>query len=99
MKTLPDKEISDILAIQFKDWTFENDTVKREFKFKTFVEAFSFMTAIALKAEKMNHHPDWSNSYNRVNIVLTTHDAGGITQLDLDLANSIDRLFVNFGGV
>ena len=51
------------------------------------------MTAVALEAEKLNHHPDWSNSYSRVNIVLTTHEADGITQLDFDLANSIDRIF------
>ncbi|MBK6285525.1 MAG: 4a-hydroxytetrahydrobiopterin dehydratase [Draconibacterium sp.] len=51
------------------------------------------MTAIALEAEKLNHHPDWSNSYNKVNIALTNHDAGGVTQLDFKLAEIIDRVF------
>jgi 4a-hydroxytetrahydrobiopterin dehydratase len=54
------------------------------------------MTAIALIAEKMNHHPDWSNSYNKVNVTLTTHEANGITQRDFDLASSIDRIWKNY---
>ena len=76
-----------------KDWTLEKNTIFRNFKFKTFVEAFSFMTAIALEAEKLNHHPDWSNSYSKVNITLTNHDAGGVTQLDFKLAEIIDSVF------
>jgi 4a-hydroxytetrahydrobiopterin dehydratase len=54
------------------------------------------MTAIALIAEKMNHHPDWSNSYNKVNVTLTTHEASGITQRDFDLASSINRIWKNY---
>ncbi len=65
--------------------------LEREARFADFVEAFSFMAAVALEAEKRNHHPDWSNVYNRVHIQLTTHDAGGITEKDLDLAEAIER--------
>ncbi len=93
MKALSEQEVVRFLKEKLKDWTIENNTITREFKFKTFVQAFSFMTAVALEAEKMNHHPDWSNSYNKVNISLTNHEANGITQLDFDLANKIDRLF------
>ncbi len=93
MKKLTEQEVTVFLKENLKDWTFENDTIFRNFKFKTFVEAFSFMTAIALEAEKLNHHPDWSNSYNKVNIVLTNHVAGGVTQLDFKLAEIIDSVF------
>ncbi|MDH5171990.1 MAG: 4a-hydroxytetrahydrobiopterin dehydratase, partial [Gammaproteobacteria bacterium] len=60
--------------------------------FKDFVEAFGFMSRVALLAEAMNHHPEWSNVYNRVDIHLTSHDAGGISERDFTLANRIDRL-------
>ena len=93
MKALSKQEVVDFLNENLKDWTLEEKTITRDFKFKTFVEAFSFMTAVALKAEKLDHHPDWSNSYNKVSISLTNHEAKGITQLDFDLANKIDRLF------
>lgn len=93
MKPFSEQEVKEFLTSHLKDWTFEMNTLKRDFKFKTFVEAFSFMTAIALVAEKLNHHPDWSNSYNKVSISLTNHEAKGITQLDFDLAKTIDRIF------
>lgn len=64
----------------------------RQFAFKTFSQAFGFMTRVALLAEKADHHPDWSNSYNTVDIALINHAAGGITQKDLDLAKAIDAL-------
>lgn len=64
----------------------------RELKFKDFVQAFGFMSSVALVAESMNHHPEWSNVWNRVTIDLSTHDAGGITRLDFDLAARIDAL-------
>jgi 4a-hydroxytetrahydrobiopterin dehydratase len=96
MEALPKSEVADFLALQLTDWTLEENTIARDFKFKTFVNAFSFMTAIALTAEKMNHHPDWSNSYNKVSITLTTHEANGVTQRDFDLANTIDRLWRNY---
>lgn len=93
MKTFKEQEVAIFLKENLKEWTFEKNTIFRDFKFKTFVEAFSFMTAIALEAEKMNHHPDWCNSYNKVHIVLTNHEAGGVTKIDFDLAAIADSLF------
>ncbi|MCY2959994.1 MAG: 4a-hydroxytetrahydrobiopterin dehydratase [Planctomycetota bacterium] len=73
-------------------WTLTEGRVRREFRFPDFSRAFSFMTRVALLAEKADHHPDWSNGYGRVTIELSTHDAGGLTTLDFDLAEAIDRL-------
>ncbi|HZL12081.1 MAG TPA: 4a-hydroxytetrahydrobiopterin dehydratase [Prolixibacteraceae bacterium] len=94
MKALSEQEVVRFLKENLKDWTLEKNTISREFKFKTFVQAFSFMTAVALEAEKLDHHPDWSNSYNKVSIALTNHEAKGITQVDFNLAGKIDRIFV-----
>lgn len=93
MKALLKEEIANYLSLHLKNWTFIENSINRELEFKTFVEAFSFMTAIALEAEKLSHHPDWSNSYNKVSITLSTHSSNGITQLDLDLANIIDKIY------
>lgn len=93
MKAFTEPEVVLFLKENLKNWSFDSNTITREFKFKTFVEAFTFMTAIALEAEKLDHHPDWSNSYNRVKIALTNHAAKGVTQLDFDLAGKIDKLF------
>ena len=74
-------------------WTEENNQLKRTFVFKDFVEAFGFMSSVALIAEKIDHHPNWSNVYNRVEICLTTHDAGNtVTEKDRKLAQAIDKL-------
>jgi 4a-hydroxytetrahydrobiopterin dehydratase len=74
-------------------WTEENNKLKKSFKFNDFSEAFAFMTRVALAAEKMDHHPNWSNVYNRVDIELSTHDAGNIvTEKDRKLAAIIDKL-------
>jgi len=75
-------------------WTYDEagKAISRSFKFANFSEAFGFMARVALLAEKAGHHPDWSNSYNRVDITLSTHDAGGVTRNDLDLARKIDAL-------
>lgn len=76
-------------------WTEENNQLKKTFIFRNFVEAFAFMTRVALVAEKMDHHPNWTNVYNKVTIVLTTHDAGNIvTEKDRKLAAAIDKLSV-----
>lgn len=96
MRALLKAEIEKHLAEELKNWKLDENTIKREFKFKTFVEAFSFMTAIALEAEKLDHHPDWSNAYNKVSIALATHSSNGITQLDFDLAHKIDNAFKNY---
>lgn len=68
------------------------DAIGKSFKLKNFRRAFAFMTEIAFLAEKADHHPEWSNVYNRLDIVLTTHDAGGVSQRDIDLAREIDKI-------
>jgi 4a-hydroxytetrahydrobiopterin dehydratase len=75
-------------------WTHEpqRDAITRKFKFADFSAAFAFMTRVALLAEKADHHPEWSNVYNRVEILLTTHDADGLSQRDVDMAAAIDAL-------
>ena len=70
----------------------EADAIVRQFRFKDFSEAFGFMARVALLAERAGHHPEWSNVYNKVSITLTTHDAGGLSQKDIDLATGIDAL-------
>ena len=74
-------------------WTEENNQLKRTFEFNNFIEAFGFMSKVALIAEKMDHHPNWSNVYNRVEISLCTHDAGNtVTDKDRDLAAAINKI-------
>jgi len=76
-----------------KMWTEKNDKLVKIFEFNNFVEAFGFMTKVAIIAEKMDHHPNWSNVYNKVSIELSTHDAGGIvTDKDRELAKAIDAI-------
>ena len=71
-------------------WTLKGDGIERSYKFKDFTQAFGFMARVALLAEKADHHPEWSNVYNKVEIRLTTHDAGGLSAKDFDLARAID---------
>jgi len=73
-------------------WTGGAGFIAREFQFDDFVSAFGWMTSVALVAERMNHHPDWSNVYRTVNVQLSTHDAGGVTKLDLELAAAMNKL-------
>lgn len=79
-------------------WTFRSQgpgqtaAIRATLKFRDFSEAFAFMTRVALLAEKLDHHPEWTNVYSRVEIVLTTHDAGGVTAKDIELATLIDKL-------
>jgi 4a-hydroxytetrahydrobiopterin dehydratase len=96
MKPFPNNEVVSYLANHLKNWNFKQTAIHRDFKFKTFVEAFSFMTAIALEVEKIDHHPDWTNSYNKVSIDLSTHSEKGITQLDFDLADQIDQIYKKY---
>lgn len=77
-----------------RGWTLRDDKLRREYRFRDFVTAFGFMSSVALCAERLGHHPEWSNTYGRVEIALTTHDAGGLTQLDLKLAALIEALAV-----
>jgi 4a-hydroxytetrahydrobiopterin dehydratase len=78
------------------DWQLHDNAIHRELRFRDFVDAFGFMAAVALCAERANHHPEWSNVYNRVNIRLTTHDTGGVSERDFALAAEIDRLYGRF---
>jgi 4a-hydroxytetrahydrobiopterin dehydratase len=77
---------------KLKGWAVENSKLHRVFEFRDFSEAFGFMTQVALVAEAMGHHPDWSNAWNKVTIDLTTHSAGGLTQSDFDLAGKIQQI-------
>ncbi len=90
---LTDHEQATALAA-LTDWTLRPDglAITRDFKFADFSEAFAFMTRVALLAEQADHHPEWSNVYNRVHITLTTHDAGGLSQRDVKMAKAIDAL-------
>lgn len=75
-------------------WTLDaaRDGITRSFRFNDFSEAFGFMSRVALLAEKADHHPEWSNAWNRVDILLTTHDAGGLSMRDIEMAKAIDAL-------
>lgn len=75
-------------------WTYDNEAqgIRRTLRFGDFAAAFGFMTRVAILAEKADHHPEWFNVYNRVEILLTTHDAGGLSQRDIDLATAIDAI-------
>jgi 4a-hydroxytetrahydrobiopterin dehydratase len=73
-------------------WTVKNEKLHREYKFADFAHAFGFMAIAALAIEKMNHHPEWSNVYNRISIDLTTHDSGGITESDVKLAGLLEGI-------
>jgi 4a-hydroxytetrahydrobiopterin dehydratase len=68
------------------------DAIRKTFKFKDFNQAFGFMARVALIAEKMDHHPEWSNVYNRIDVTLATHSAGGLTELDIELARKMDEI-------
>lgn|GEM_PF-128383 len=94
IKALPPAAIDQKLAA-LPGWSLHSDKLYRRFVFADFVEAFGFMSRVALLAERMDHHPEWSNVYNRVEINLTTHDAGGITERDFDLAQRITRLLAD----
>ncbi|MBL7993788.1 4a-hydroxytetrahydrobiopterin dehydratase [bacterium] len=90
-KKLDEKTILSRIA-DLKNWQFLDGKLRKEFRFPDFVKAFGFMTSVALLAESMNHHPNWSNVYNSVIIELYTHDANGITEYDFALAERIDAV-------
>ena len=87
---LSDADVQTKLA-GIKGWTLANGKLHREYKFADFVHAFGFMATAAIAIEKMNHHPEWFNVYNRVVVDLTTHDVGGISQRDFELAGLLDQ--------
>ena len=78
-------------------WALKAEKLHRELKFKNFVQAWGFMTQVAMWAEQADHHPEWSNVYSRVTIDLTTHEADGISQRDFDLAGKINDLLIDMG--
>ncbi|MEB3156180.1 MAG: 4a-hydroxytetrahydrobiopterin dehydratase [Cyanobacteriota bacterium] len=80
------------LAETLPAWSLVDGRLQRQFSFADFCEAFGFMTRVALVAERLDHHPEWSNVWNRVTIALTTHDIGGLSTLDVELARRIDGL-------
>ena len=89
-KKLSDSEIQENLA-QLSGWNIENGKLHKNFQFHSFVEAFGFMTKTALAAEAMNHHPEWFNVYNKVTVDLSTHDLGGISTWDFELAKKMEE--------
>jgi 4a-hydroxytetrahydrobiopterin dehydratase len=88
----PDSARRDTFLHENNPWqrAADRDAITRQFQFADFSEAFAFMTRVALLAEKMDHHPEWSNTYNRVVVTLSTHDAGGVTALDIEMAKAIE---------
>lgn len=79
------------------DWTIKDEKLHRELKFKNFVQAWGFMTQVAILAQEMDHHPEWFNVYSRVTIDLTTHEADGISTRDFELAQKIDKVVTSMG--
>lgn len=79
------------VAAELEGWTGGDDFITKVFKFEDFAEAFGFMTRIAIIADRMDHHPEWFNVYNRVDVTLTTHDAGGVTEKDQILAKAMEK--------
>ena len=92
MVSLLEQTQLDYFAEKNPSWMIDNKSIKKEFEFDNFIDAFGFISKVALLSEKMDHHPDWQNTYNKVKINLTTHDKGGITTNDIKLAESIDKL-------
>ena len=88
---LDDQQIAERLAT-VGGWAHEGDALRRQLRFGNFVEAFGFMASVALIAERLDHHPEWSNVYNRVDIRLSTHDRGGVTALDFEFASRVNAI-------
>ncbi|TXK70943.1 4a-hydroxytetrahydrobiopterin dehydratase [Mesonia sp. HuA40] len=91
MRKLNEQEIKDKLK-DLEGWQHQENAIQTKFEFENFKETFSIMTRIAFEAEALNHHPDWSNVYNELSISLSTHDAGGVTEKDIQLAQIIEAI-------
>lgn len=91
MKKLSEEEINDHLE-SLEGWTYSDNAIHTSFEFENFKEAFTLMTRIAFEAEAQQHHPEWSNVYNELEISLSTHDAGGVTEKDFKLAKTIEKI-------
>lgn len=92
---LSDSEIQTRLS-DLPDWQLSDNRLTRDFEFKDFQEAFGFMAAVACVAERLFHHPDWSNTYNKVSIAITNHSQGGLTELDFEFASRVSELALTF---
>ncbi|KAA0254639.1 4a-hydroxytetrahydrobiopterin dehydratase [Acidobacteria bacterium ACD] len=95
-RLLSDAEVAERLAA-LPSWSHSGGRLRRSYHFRDFSEAFGWMCRVALVAEKLCHHPDWSNVYSRVTVELHTHDAGGVTERDVELAREMDQLFGDHG--
>lgn len=94
-RKLSDAELEQQLS-QLAGWRIDSGKLHKDYRFPDFMHAFGFMSTAALGIEKMNHHPEWKNVYNHITVDLTTHDVGGITRLDIELAELLDRLAGKF---
>jgi 4a-hydroxytetrahydrobiopterin dehydratase len=92
MKTYTE-EAASVFLENLKDWEFKDNGIEKHFKFKNFTQALGFIVQVGVLSEKMNHHPELFNVYSKVNIRLTTHDSGGVTDKDFELASQIESLF------
>lgn len=92
MKRLSQEEIEDALS-KLEGWQMDEGKLKKNYECKNFAEAFSFMMRVALIAEEMDHHPEWCNSWNKVEMVLTTHSLGAVSSLDVEFARRVDEAF------
>lgn len=97
MEKLHPHRVTQVLAT-LPQWQFDSarNAITREFRFADFAQAFAFMTQLAIVSEQRNHHPEWFNVYNRVDVLLTTHDAGGVTEHDLDWATYAEAAYARF---
>jgi len=93
MAHLNETQMRSALQSFLPGWEYSNNFISKEYKFSNFVDAIAFMTAVALEAEKADHHPDWTNVYNRVAVKLSTHSAGGVTNKDIELAKVMEEVF------
>ncbi len=98
MKKYNKEEVAPLL-LNLNDWQFNSEGIEKKFQFKNFTEALGFIVKVGVVSEKMNHHPELFNVYNKVNIRLTTHDASGVTDKDIKLASEIDVLLKDLTGL
>jgi 4a-hydroxytetrahydrobiopterin dehydratase len=89
-------QVTEIELQGLSNWIIEEKYIAKTFVFESFADAFSFMTHVAILADKMDHHPEWTNVYNRVSVTLTTHDTGGLTKKDVSLAHKMDAAYAKF---
>jgi 4a-hydroxytetrahydrobiopterin dehydratase len=92
MSSMTNAELKRLEALQKNEWTRTENAIQKEFQFKDFTDALGFMVRVGIQADKMDHHPEWKNVYNKVDVVLTTHDTGGLSNKDLKLAAIMDKI-------